>query len=54
MDDTSDVIEVEVQAYTRRIRRSTYVRNPSCGCPGVPAVITAPPPPLLIPAARMV
>jgi len=38
-----------VQAYTRRIRRSTYVRNPGCRCPGVPAVITAPPPPRLIP-----
>ena len=49
MDDTSDVIEVEVQAYTRRIRRSTYVRNPGCRCPGVPAVITATPPPRLIP-----
>ena len=49
LDETSDVIEVEVQAYTRRIQRPAYVRNPGCHCPDVPAVITAPPLPRLIP-----
>ena len=49
LDETSDVIEVDVQAYTRRIQRPAYVRNPGCHCPDVPAVITAPPLPRLIP-----
>ena len=44
LDETSDIIEVEVQAYTRRIHRPAYVRNPGCHCPNVPAVITASPP----------
>jgi transposase len=49
LDETSDIIEVEVQAYTRRIQRPAYVRNPGCHCPDVPTVITAPPPPRIIP-----
>lgn len=49
LDETSDIIEVEVQAYIRRIHRPAYMRNPGCHCPDVPAVITAPPPPRLIP-----
>jgi transposase len=49
LDETSDIIEVEVQAYTRRIHRPAYARNPGCHCPDVPAVITAPPSPRLIP-----
>ena len=49
LDETSDVIEVEVKAHIRRYHRSTYVPDPSCCCPGTPAVITAPPPPRLIP-----
>ena len=48
LDETSDVIEVDVRAYTRRIQRPAYVRNPGCHCPNVPAVITAPPFPRLI------
>ena len=51
LDETSDIIEVEVQAYTRRIHRPAYVRNPGCHCPDVPMVITAPPPPRLIPCS---
>ena len=49
LDETSDIIEVEVQAYIRRIHRPAYARNPGCHCPGVPAVITASPLPRLIP-----
>jgi transposase len=49
LDETSDVIEVEVQAYIRRLHRPAYVRNPGCQCADVPAVVTAPPPPRLIP-----
>ena len=49
LDETSDIIEVDVKAYKRRIRRPAYVRNPGCHCPDVPTVITAPPPPRLIP-----
>ena len=49
LDECSDFIEVEVQAYTRRVRRPAYVRNSGCHCDNMPAVITAPPPPRLIP-----
>ena len=49
LDETSDIIEVEVQAYIRRIHRPAYARNPGCHCPDVPAVITASPLPRLIP-----
>jgi|GEM_PF-5663428 len=37
-------MEVEVQAHTRR-----YHRNPGCTCETTPAIITAAPPPRLIP-----
>jgi len=49
LDEHNDVIEVDVKAHTRRIYRPAYVRHPGCGCPGTPAVITAPPPARLIP-----
>ncbi len=49
LDETSDIIEVEVQAYIRRIHRPAYVRNPGCQCPNVPTVSTASPPPRVIP-----
>ena len=44
--DDSEVLEIEVQAYRRVIRRRRY--RPSCGCGGVPGIVTAPPPPRLI------
>jgi len=44
--EDSEVLEIEVQAYRRVIRRRRY--RPSCGCPGVPRIVTAPPPPRLI------
>ena len=49
LDEHSDVIEVEVKAHVRRIRRAAYTRNPGCTCETTPAIITAPPPPRLIP-----
>ena len=49
LDEHSDVIEVEVQAHTRRYHRPAYTRNPGCTCETTPAIITAPPPPRLIP-----
>ena len=49
LDEHSEVIEVEVQAHVRRIRRPAYTRDPGCRCEGTPAIITAPPPPRVIP-----
>jgi transposase len=43
------VIEVEVKAHTRHIRRPAYTRNPGCTCEGTPAILTAAPPARLIP-----
>jgi transposase len=42
--DDSEVLEIEVRAYRRVIRRRRYRRN--CDC--VPGIVTAPPPPRLI------
>ena len=49
LDETSDVIEVPVNAHIRRYHRLAYVPNESCHCPGLPAIIIAPPPPRLLP-----
>ena len=49
LDEHSDVIEVEVSAHVRRIHRPAYTRNPGCTCDDTPAIITAPPPPRVIP-----
>ena len=46
-DEHSDVIEVEVKAHVRRIRRLTYTRNPGCTCEDTPVIVTAPPPRLI-------
>lgn len=45
-DDTT-VLEVEVKAYRRLVRRQRY--RPTCTCGVHPGVVTAPPPPRLIP-----
>lgn len=45
-DDTT-VLEVEVKAYRRLVRRQRY--RPTCTCGVHPGVLTAPPPPRLIP-----
>jgi transposase len=49
LDETSEIIEIDVKAYKRRVHRPAFVRNPGCRCPDTSAVITAPPPPRLIP-----
>jgi transposase len=41
-----EVVEIEVQAYRRVIRRRRY--RPSCNCGCVPDIVTAPSPPRLI------
>jgi len=48
--EDSEVIEIEVQAHRRRIRRKRY--RSTCDCPGVPCTITAPAVPKLIPKGR--
>jgi len=45
--EDSGIIEIEVKAYTRRIKRKKYVRR--CQCTEVPGLITAPVAPRLIP-----
>ena len=42
-----EVIEIEVKAYRRTIRRKRYKRT--CQCGAVPGIVTAPPAPKLIP-----
>ena len=49
LDEHSEVIEVEVKAHVRHLRRPAYTRNPGCTCDTTPSIITAPPPPRLIP-----
>ena len=44
--EDSEVLEIEVQAYRRVIRRRRYRALCECGC--VPGIVTAPPPPRLI------
>lgn len=48
LDEHSKVIEVEVKAHIRHIRRPGYTRNPGCTCEDTPAIVIAPPPPRLI------
>ena len=43
--DDSEIIEVEVKAYTRKIRRLKYVR---CRCRGKQGILTAPPAPRVL------
>ena len=49
--EDSELIEIEVQAYRRRIRRRRYQRT--CACTGCSRTLTAPPPPKLIPKGRL-
>lgn len=49
LDEVCEIIEVEVQAHRRRIRRPAYVRAPGCCCQQTPTIITAPPPVRLLP-----
>jgi transposase len=49
--EDSELIEIEVRPYRRRIRRRRYQR--SCSCPDAPRTIVAPPAPKLIPKGRL-
>jgi transposase len=44
--EDAEVLEIEVKAYRRVIRRQRY--RPVCDCGCVPGIVTAPPPPRLI------
>ena len=48
--EDSELIEIDVRAYRRRIRRRRY--RTSCDCPDIPRTLTAPAPPKLIPKGR--
>jgi transposase len=45
--DDGDLIEIDIRAHRRRYRRRRYRKT--CTCAATPALITAPPPPKLIP-----
>src|SRR2546428_1208341 len=49
--ESSDVIEIEVQAHIRRIQRPRY--HKTCQCPQVPGIVTAPPAPRVIPKSSL-
>jgi transposase len=48
--DDCEVVEIEVRAYRRRIRRLRYRRG--CRCQGLPRIVAAPPAPRLIPRGK--
>ncbi len=48
--EDSEVIEVDVHAHRRKIRRKRY--RPTCDCADTPKTLTAPAPPKLIPKGR--
>jgi transposase len=45
--ESSDIIEIQVQAYIRRTQRPRY--HKTCQCPQVPGIVTASPAPRVIP-----
>src|SRR5262249_58675758 len=49
--DDGEILEIDVRAYRRVYRRRRY--RPACGCDGRPRVVTAPPPPKLIPKGHL-
>src|SRR5215472_14783742 len=49
--ESSDVIEIQVQAHIRRIQRLRY--HKTCQCPQVPGIVTAPPAPRVIPKSPL-
>lgn len=48
--DDCEIVEIEVKAYRRKIRRRRYRRL--CRCEGVPRIVAAPPPARLIPRGK--
>lgn len=49
--EDSEILEVEVKAHRRLIRRPKY--KPACSCPDNKPIITAPPAPRVIPKSKM-
>jgi transposase len=49
--DDGDIVEIEIRSHRRRYHRQRYRKT--CTCPGTPGVITAPPPPKLIPKSYL-
>jgi transposase len=49
--EDSIILEVEVRAHRRVIRRHRY--RPGCSCAAAPGIVTAPPPPRLIPKSLL-
>jgi transposase len=49
--EESNLIEIQVQAYMRRIQRPRYQKT--CQCPQVPGIVTAPPAPRVIPKSSL-
>ncbi len=49
--EDSEIIEVQVKAHVRLIRRTMYAKT--CDCEGVPGIITAPPAPRVIPKSAV-
>src|SRR5262245_59246634 len=49
--EDGEILEVAVRAYRRVYRRRRY--RPTCRCDGLPGIITAPPPPKLIPKSHL-
>jgi transposase len=49
--ETCDIIEVQVQAHTRRIQRPRY--QTTCTCSELPGIVTAPPAPRVIPKSPL-
>ena len=49
LDEESELVTVEVKAYTRHIHRPAYRQNPGCQCEETPSIIIAPPVDKVIP-----
>jgi transposase len=49
--EDATILEIEVRAHRRVIRRRRY--RPTCGCGVHPGIVTAPPPPRLIPKSML-
>ena len=49
--DDSELIEIKVEAYRRKLQRKQYKKG--CQCEGVPGIITAPGPAKLIPKGKL-
>jgi len=53
-NEESDIIEIEVKAYRRRVHRHRYRRSCSCpSAPNNPKIVVAPPPPKVIPKSTI-